>query len=100
MMIYGRDTGTQLRLTEKAQKAYDMSDPLTITQYYHHGRTDAAGQIIEAPGIRFDITGVVEARRLREVEVNQVLEEWYDQMQELAAEMEGGAEDGTAADDV
>ena len=92
MKIYGRDTGTQLRLTEKAQKAYDMSFPLTITQYYHHGRTDAAGQIIEAPGLRFDITGVLDYRRLREVEVNQVLENWYDYM-ERAKQMEGGAQE-------
>ena len=90
MKIYGRDTETQLRLTEKAQAAYDMTDPITITQYFHHGRTDAAGQIIEAPGVRYDITGVLEYRRLREVEVNQVLEDWYDQMNELAEQMEGG----------
>lgn len=93
MKIYGRDTGTQLRLTEKAQKAYEMSDPLTITQYFYPGRKDQFGTIIEPSGIRFDINGIVTARRLREVEVNMVLEEWYDQMQEVAQQMEGGAQE-------
>ena len=79
MKIYGRDTGTQLRLTEKAQKAYDATDPITITQYFYHGKMDKAGGYIETPGIRFDITGV--------------LEDWYDQMQELAQQMEGGAQE-------
>ena len=93
MKIYGRDTGTQLRLTEKAQKAYDATDPITITQYFYHGKMDKAGGYIETPGIRFDITGVLDRRRLREVEVNQILEDWYDQMQELAQQMEGGAQE-------
>ena len=93
MRIYGRDTGTQLRLTEKAQKAYDQTDPITITQYFFVGRMNSAGEYIETPGIRFDITGVLDHRRLREVEVNQILEEWYDQMQEVAQQMEGGAQE-------
>jgi len=92
MKIYGRDTGTQLRLTEKAQAAYDATDPIEIKQYFWHGRMDNSGGYIETPGIRFDITGTLEYQRLREVEVNQVLEDWYDQMNELAAMMEGGAQ--------
>ena len=40
MKVYGRDTGTQLRLTEKAQKAYDMTEPLTIVQYFFPGKMD------------------------------------------------------------
>ena len=91
MKIYGRDTGTQLRLTEKAQAAYDATDPITITQYFFVGRMNNAGEYIETPGIRFDITGVLDHRRLREVEVNRILEDWYDQMKEVAEQMEGGA---------
>ena len=93
MKIYGRDTGTQLRLTEKAQAAYDKTDPITITQYFFVGRMNNVGEYIETPGIRFDITGVLDRRRLREVEVNQILEDWYDQMQEVAQQMEGGAQE-------
>ena len=98
MKVYGRDTGTQLRLTEKAQKAYDMTEPLTIVQYFFPGKMDDAGGYLESPGIRFNMSGIIERRKLREVEVNQILEDWYDQMQELAEQMEGGSQDGTAAD--
>ena len=89
MKIYGRDTGTQLRLTEKAQKAYDMTQPLTIAQYFYPGKMDTAGGFIESPGVRFNLSGIIERKRLREVEVNQVLEAWYDEMQQLGEEMEG-----------
>lgn len=66
MKILGKrygDTRTNLKLTDKAQIGYDMSDPISI---------------YEMPDGSYIMTGVIEADNLTEEDVNNKLEDMKD----------------------
>jgi len=96
MKIYGQDK-TELVLTEKAQAAYEATDPLEIREYYKPGRI--VSQHYVKGRIAYDLEGVLTGKGLTAEGVNEVLEDWWDDMEEVAQAMEGGAQDGTADDD-
>ena len=60
---YGNER-TSLYLTPKAAEVYADSDPLVIVEYDTE------------EGLRYDITGILEADNLTEEEVNEMLEEF------------------------
>lgn len=89
MKIYGKDK-TELVLTEKAQAAYDATEPLEIREYYQPGRI--INGMYRKGRMLYDMEGVLTGHGLTAEGVNEVLEDWHDDMAELAKAMEGGAE--------
>lgn len=74
--VYGNEP-TNLRLTEKAQRYYDVADPLEIREFCHeHDVEDEDGNIIDVEKTyTYDLVGCVEGYDIEEKELIELLEE-------------------------